>query len=89
MKKNINHPCNAFNAEANAHDTYDDLAWGIEAIQVGDEVNMPSLERFQKSNIMVSGNITSAKSALITSLLLSNLEKDRNFFLVAEILQAG
>ena len=40
VKKNINHPCNAFNAETNAHDSYDDLAWGIEAIQVGNEVNI-------------------------------------------------
>ena len=39
VKENINHPCNAFNAETNAHDAYDKLAWGIEAIQVGNEVN--------------------------------------------------
>ncbi|KIM44992.1 hypothetical protein M413DRAFT_442950 [Hebeloma cylindrosporum] len=30
--KNINHPSNAFNAESNAHESYDKLAWGIEAI---------------------------------------------------------
>jgi hypothetical protein len=40
VKENINHPCNAFNAETNAHDAYDKLVWGIEAIQVGNEVNM-------------------------------------------------
>ena len=39
-KKNINYPCNAFDAQADAHDSYDNLAWGIEAIQVGDEVNI-------------------------------------------------
>ena len=39
IKENINHPSNAFNAETNAHDAYDKLVWGIEAIQVGNEVN--------------------------------------------------
>jgi len=37
VKDDINHPCNAFNVESNAHDAYDKLAWGIEAVQVGDE----------------------------------------------------
>ena len=36
---NINHPCNAFNAESNAHESYDKLAWGIEAVKVDSEVN--------------------------------------------------
>jgi hypothetical protein len=39
VKGNINHPCNAFLAQADAHDAYDRLAWGIEAIQDVDEVN--------------------------------------------------
>ena len=39
FKSNINHPCNAFNAEANAHDAYDNLTGDIGAIQVGNEVN--------------------------------------------------
>lgn len=39
VKENINHPCNAFNAESNAHDSYDKLAWGIEAIEVDNEVD--------------------------------------------------
>ena len=36
----INHPSNAFNAESNAHESYDKLAWGIEAVGAGDEVNI-------------------------------------------------
>ena len=28
----INHPYNAFNAETNTHDSFDKLAWGIEAL---------------------------------------------------------
>lgn len=39
VSKNINDPCNAFNAETNAHDTYDKLAWGIEAVKDGGQVN--------------------------------------------------
>jgi hypothetical protein len=39
VKENINHPCNAFNAESNAHDSYDKLAWGIEAIEVDNQVD--------------------------------------------------
>ena len=39
VKNNINHPCNAFNVETNAHDTFDKLAWGIEAMSSGTEVN--------------------------------------------------
>ena len=31
VRDNINHPCNAFNAEFNAHESFDKLAWGIEA----------------------------------------------------------
>jgi len=31
--ENINHPRNAFNVETNAHDSFDALKWGIEAIQ--------------------------------------------------------
>jgi len=37
VKDNINHPCNAFNAESNAHDSYDKLEWGIEAVGNGGE----------------------------------------------------
>jgi hypothetical protein len=36
---NINHPCNAFNAQSDAHESYDKLAWGIEAVEDGVEVN--------------------------------------------------
>jgi hypothetical protein len=39
VKDNINHPCNAFNVEANAHGSYDKLASGIEAVLHGNEVN--------------------------------------------------
>jgi len=39
VKLNINHPCNAFNVESNAHDTFDGLAWGIEAVPDGTQVN--------------------------------------------------
>ena len=34
----INHPSNAFNAESNAHESYDKLTWGIEAVRAGDQV---------------------------------------------------
>jgi len=37
VKDNINHPCNAFNAQADAHEAYDKLAWGIEAVSDGDD----------------------------------------------------
>ncbi|KAJ3569579.1 hypothetical protein NP233_g4960 [Leucocoprinus birnbaumii] len=36
----INHPCNAFNAESNAHESYDNLAWGIEAVNEDNQVNI-------------------------------------------------
>jgi hypothetical protein len=36
----INHPSNAFNAESNAHESYDKLAWGIEAVRDGEQVNI-------------------------------------------------
>jgi hypothetical protein len=29
--RNINDPSNAFNAQTDCHDYYDDLSWGIEA----------------------------------------------------------
>lgn len=29
VKSNLNHPCNAFNAEINAHEAYHKLAWDI------------------------------------------------------------
>ena len=44
VKENINHPCNAFNAESNAHDSFDKLAWGIEAVDNGEEVSNFSLQ---------------------------------------------
>jgi len=31
--KMINHPSTAFNAESNAHESYDNLAWGIEPVE--------------------------------------------------------
>ena len=37
--ENINHPRNAFNVESNAHDSFDALRWGIEAIQADGQVN--------------------------------------------------
>jgi hypothetical protein len=30
---NINHPCNAFNMQTDASESYGKLAWGIEAVQ--------------------------------------------------------
>jgi len=36
---NINHPCNAFNVESNAHDMFDKIAWGVEAVREGTQVN--------------------------------------------------
>jgi hypothetical protein len=38
----INHPSNAFNAEANAHESYNKLAWGIEAVEADGLVNIIS-----------------------------------------------
>jgi hypothetical protein len=39
---NINHPSNAFNAESNAHESFDKLEWGIEAVeQPGGRVSHP------------------------------------------------
>jgi len=39
VKNNINHPCNAFNAQTDAHETFDKLAWGIEAVYEDGKVN--------------------------------------------------
>ena len=39
MEDNINHPCNAFNVQMDAHDAYGRLVWGIEAVLDGNEVN--------------------------------------------------
>ena len=40
IRDNINHPCNALNLQANAHDSMDKyLAWGIEAISSGGQVS--------------------------------------------------
>jgi len=44
----INHPSNAFNAESNAHETYDKLAWGIEAVKADGEVNIISRQSSQE-----------------------------------------
>jgi hypothetical protein len=33
VREKINHPSNAFNAESNAHESFDQLAWGIQAVQ--------------------------------------------------------
>jgi len=38
----INHPSNAFNAELNAHESYNKLAWGIEAVEANGQVNIIS-----------------------------------------------
>ena len=35
---NINHPRNAFNVEANAHNSFSKLTWGIEAVDYGGQV---------------------------------------------------
>ena len=39
---NINHPRNAFNAQSDAHDKFDQLAWGIEAIAADGQVSTPT-----------------------------------------------
>jgi len=36
----INHPSNAFNAQSDAHESYDKLAWGIEAMEADGQVNI-------------------------------------------------
>jgi hypothetical protein len=36
---NINHPRNAFHVQADAHDKFDMLKWGIEAIHADGKVN--------------------------------------------------
>jgi hypothetical protein len=89
VKENINHPCNAFNAQADAREAYDKLAWGIEAIQVGNKVIKLLLIEDPVVNYFCSGNISSAKSALMRSLLLSDLQKDRKFLSAAASLQTG
>ncbi|KDQ64175.1 hypothetical protein JAAARDRAFT_43339 [Jaapia argillacea MUCL 33604] len=33
VQANVNHPSNAFNVESNAHESFDRLEWGIEALQ--------------------------------------------------------
>ena len=44
IKESINRPRNAINIEANAHDFFDDLSWGIEAVlQPGGSVSIHSL----------------------------------------------
>lgn len=37
--ENIGHPRNAFNVQSDAHDFFDELKWGIEAITVNEEVS--------------------------------------------------
>ena len=32
VKENINHPCNVFNVQSDAHESFDKLAWGIKAV---------------------------------------------------------
>jgi hypothetical protein len=44
VKENINHPCNAFNAQSDAHESFEKLAWGIEVVYEGEEVNNFSLQ---------------------------------------------
>jgi hypothetical protein len=39
VKNNINHPCNAFNAQTDARDTFNRLAWSIEAVYDGEVVS--------------------------------------------------
>ena len=36
----INHPSNAFNAQLDAHESYDKLAWSIEAVRADGQVNI-------------------------------------------------
>ena len=38
----INHPSNTFNAESNAHESYNKLIWGIEAVGADGQVNIIS-----------------------------------------------
>ena len=52
VKDNINHPCNAFNAQSDTHESYDKLAWGIEAVHHDDEVYNKSQEE-QTSDIFL------------------------------------
>jgi hypothetical protein len=35
---NINHPHNAFNVQSDAHDTFDELKWSIEAVSANEQV---------------------------------------------------
>ena len=44
IQDNINHPRNALNLESNAHELMDKyLAWGIEAVSSGGQVNFFSV----------------------------------------------
>jgi len=39
VSDNINHPCNALNVQVNARDSFDKLAWDIEAVKEGNVVS--------------------------------------------------
>ena len=61
----INHPSNAFNAQTDAHDSFDKLAWGIEALeQPGGEVSHIVFYRFYPLNCLTSTNTSSVWSAI-------------------------
>jgi hypothetical protein len=36
---NVNHPRNAFNIQGDAHDSFDALTWGIQAVSADGQVN--------------------------------------------------
>ena len=38
IRQNIHSPRNAFNVETDAHEAFDNLTWGIEAVDVNGEV---------------------------------------------------
>ena len=51
VRERINHPSNAFNVEYNAHESFDQLAWGIQALQQpGGEVTHIISYRFYSLN---------------------------------------
>ena len=75
VSANINSPRNAFNAQNDAHDYFDQLAWGIEAQQQpGGEVShlVFSIDPILEFSFN-SGDISTVRSARNTHIQLSTM----------------
>ena len=85
MKENINHPCNVFNVESNAHESFDKLAWGIEAVYEGKQVSNFLLQTAIYFLHFDSGNTSSGKSTLKKLLLPSISMKGKRLLLTSDL----